>query len=136
MRLRTKILLLSTSGILLTGMAVVAVGLRQGSVLDKQVGHEMDTLARAESSKIAKDVYLMLRTQHETLGKRLMSDLAVARELLQRDGGISFATDTAPWKAINQFSNEAREVALPKMLLGGKWLGQNTDSNVPSLLVD
>jgi methyl-accepting chemotaxis protein len=136
MRFRTKILALSTSGVLLTGLAVVGVGLYQGRVMEKQVTEEMNVLARSECSKIAKDVYLMLRTQHESVMKTLHTDLTVARDQVLESGGISLSKDTVPWKAENQLTKEKREVVLPKMLLGGDWLGQNTKSDMPSPLVD
>ena len=37
---------------------------------------------------------------------------------------------------MNQLSKQHRQVTLPKMLVGGKWLGQNRDSDTPSPLVD
>jgi methyl-accepting chemotaxis protein len=136
MKFRTKILVLSTSGVLLTGLVVVAVGLYQASALDEQVTGEMNGLARSECSKIAKDCYLMLRTQHESLKKSLLSSLAVASDQLQQAGGVSFSKDTVTWDATNQLNNQSEKVTLPRMLLGDKWLGQNVKSDVPSPLVD
>ncbi len=137
MRFRTKILILSTSGILLTGLVIVAAVLRQGRVLNEQVTDEMNLLARSECGKIAKDVYLMARTQCEVVKQELQEGLAVARNELKQAGGVSFAKDgTVTWDAMNQFTKQRRTAALPKMLVGGQWLGQNRDAETASPIVD
>ncbi len=136
MRLRTKIVILSTLGILLTGMAVVGAVLYQNSVLDEQVTAEMNDQGRAECSKIAKDVYLMLRVQDEQCKKKVRANLAVAHDLLERAGAVSFSKDTINWDATNQFTKQSRQATLPKMMVGREWLGQNRDSGAPSPVVD
>ncbi len=65
MRLRSKILLLGTAGILLTGLIVVTTVLYQESQLVEQIKAETTARARSECSKIARDVYLMMRAEHE-----------------------------------------------------------------------
>jgi methyl-accepting chemotaxis protein len=137
MRFRTKILILSTSGILLTGVVILAAVLRQGAVLDDEVTNEVNALARSECSKVAKDVYLMVRAQNEVVKKKLRTNLAVAHDEFERTGGVSFSKDDkVTWDATNQLSKQSRTATLPKMLVGGKWLGQNRDLGVPSPIVD
>ena len=57
MRFRTKILLLSTSGVLLASTMIVAAVVRQNRVLDERVSTQMTAQARSECGKIAKDVF-------------------------------------------------------------------------------
>ena len=47
--------------------------------------------------------------------------------LLEQAGGVTFSEEKVKWNAVNQLTKESRSVELPKMLLGGNWLGQNTD---------
>jgi methyl-accepting chemotaxis protein len=136
MRFRTKVLMLSTSGILLTGAVIVGAVTYQDKSLDLQVTAEMDNLAHSECSKVAKDVYLIFRMQNERLQKNLQKNIAIASDVLERAGGVSFSKDTVKWEATNQFSRQTREIVLPKMMLGSEWLGQNRDSGTPSPLVD
>jgi len=136
MRFQTKILLLSTSGIALTGLAIAATVLYQEKKLDAQVTAELDIQGQSECAKIAKDVYLMLRVQDQNIKKRVRSDLAVATDLLKQTGGVTLSKDTITWNAIDQLSRQAQSVTLPKMLLGNQWLGQNRDSSAESPLVD
>ena len=136
MPLRSKILLLATSGILFTGLLVVAAVLYQETRLDQQVTDEMNAMARSECAKIARDVYLMLRVQDEGIRRRLQSNLNVADSLVDQAGGVTFSKGTVTWDAINPSTKQRRQVVLPKMLVGGKWLGQNRDGQKPSPVVD
>ena len=137
MRFRTKILLLSTSGIVLTGLVIIAAVVRQGAVLDNEVTSEVNALARSECSKIAKDVYLMVRAQDEVVKKKLRTNLAVAHDEFDQAGNVSFAKDDkVTWDATDQVTKQTHPVALPKMLVGGEWLGQNRDMKVASPIVD
>jgi methyl-accepting chemotaxis protein len=136
MQFRTKILALSSVGVFLTGAIVVAVIVCERSRLDANVTAEMDILARSECGKIAKDVYLMLRTQDETIKSKIRANLAVAHELLTQAGGVSLSPETAAWDAKNQLTQQTEQVVLPKMLVGGQWLGQNRGSEQPSPVVD
>ena len=135
MRLRTKILILGTSGILLTGLTVVTAVLYQESQLDEQFRAEADVRTRCECSKIAQDVYLMLRVHEEGVERRVRTNLNVAHAFIEQAGGVSLAKDTVAWEAINQLTRQGRQAVLPKMLLGGAWLGQNRDGGKPSSLV-
>ncbi len=137
MRLKTKILVLSTSGILLTGAMIVATVMRQNHVLDEQITSQMNDMARSECGKIARDVYLMLQVQQESIKKKLVSNLAVAHDMLERSGGVKFADkDRVSWNATNQFTKQTQKLELPKMLVGTEWLGQNYDSKTTSPVVD
>jgi methyl-accepting chemotaxis protein len=136
MQLKTKILTLSTSGILLTAVMIIVVLVVQEWKIDRQITEEMNIQAQSECSKIAKDVYLMLRTQDESLRKKLQANLNVARDMLDQDGGVTVSQDTVTWDAVNQFNKQSESVALPKMLVAGTWLGQNADSKTSSPIVD
>ena len=85
--------------------------------------------------KIAQDVYLMLRVHEEGVERRVRTNLNVAHAFIEQAGGVSLAKDTVAWEAINQLTRQGRQAVLPKMLLGGAWLGQNRDGGKPSSLV-
>ncbi len=136
MRFRNKILILAVSGIVLTGITVISAVLYQETTLNQHITQELNSLAQSECSKVAKDVYLMLRVQEEGIRKKLAANLNVANELLESAGGASIAKKQVTWHAVNQISKQKQEISLPEMLLGKEWLGQNSDSNRPSPLVD
>ncbi|MBN2022137.1 MAG: methyl-accepting chemotaxis protein [Pirellulales bacterium] len=136
MNVRKKILGLSLSGaaataLLMTGLLVVRKG-----TLERQITDEMNILAKQECSKIAKDVYLLLRTQQKTVENKVHASLNVAEEMLHETGGIGLKDETATWTAVNQFNKASQQVTLPKMFVGEQWLGQNTSPGTPTPVVD
>ena len=131
MSFRTKVLGLSVMGILMSAAIVVVVVMLQRERLRTELTTEVDQLGQQECAKIAKDVYLMLRTNHEKLKKELGSNLNVARNELAETGAVSLAEEKVSWQAVNQVSKEAATVELPRLMLGSQWLGQNADPGRP-----
>jgi methyl-accepting chemotaxis protein len=136
MRFRTKILALSAFGVVLVSVTIVSVILYERGSLDKQITAEMDQAGRSECGKIAKDVYLMLRTQDESIKKKVSINLAVAREMLQQMGGVKLSKETVSWDAVNQLTKQSEKVNLPKLMVGDQWLGQENASDKPVPLID
>ena len=136
MRFKNKILILGILGIVLTGVTVIGAVLYQESSLNRHITHELNALAHSECGKIAKDVYLMLRVQEESIKKKLTANLNVANAMLEQAGGVTIAQKKVAWHAVNQITKQQQEIALPEMLVGKEWLGQNRDSNRTSPLVD
>ena len=83
------------------------------TVLEKEAGHEIATLTRSINQRIS--------GQYEIIQKKLISDLSVARGVLERVGGLKLddAGKTA-WKAVNQYDRQTRDVSLPQMIIGGQ----------------
>ena len=96
----------------------------------------MDGLGRQQCAAIAKDVQAMLNVQAESINQKVRSDLQVARHVLQAQGSLAFDNESVSWTAINQYTKKPTQLALPKMTVGGKWLGQNQDPGTPSPVVD
>ena len=136
MSFKTKILGLSVLGIVLTGTILVTVVLLQRGQLGGQITAEVDRLGREECSKIAKDVYLMLRVHHEKLQTELRNSLNVARDVLGQAGTAALASDRVTWDAVDQTTKQRHPVELPKMMIGSDWLGQNKEPGKPSPVVD
>jgi methyl-accepting chemotaxis protein len=92
--------------------------------------------ARSEMGVAVADARNMLATQHATLVKQLGNDMRVLLDIVSRNGSIGLLDEQADWEAVNQVSGERRTVSLPRMALGGQWLGQNSDAHTPTPLVD
>jgi PAS domain S-box-containing protein len=130
------LLTLTMTGILLVGLIPLAVtSLRRGQFREEML-RELDTLAESECSKVATDVYLMLRAQHEKLKKEVRHDLNVAEYILNESGGLGLSQERVRWTATNQFSGKTVEIELPKALLGERWIERNANAAVPSPVVD
>lgn len=92
--------------------------------------------ASNDLTHIARNVAAMCEAQQEVLQQKVNADLNVAREVLKQAGPVSFAKDTVRWQATNQYSKQKDMIELPKMLVGGTWLGQNKDAQAVSPIVD
>jgi methyl-accepting chemotaxis protein len=136
MKFRTKVFCLSTSGIVATSMILTGVIFFERGRLAEDIGKQVKDQGYSECGKIAKDVYLMLQMEYETEKIKVSSDIKAASMMLEQAGGISFADEKIKWNAVNQTTKTGSTVELPKMQLGGAWLGQNDDLKTASPFVD
>ncbi|MEU4623133.1 methyl-accepting chemotaxis protein [Actinoplanes sp. NPDC023801] len=59
-----------------------------------------------------------------------------ASAFLAQNGGMRFTDRRVTWTATNQVSQGATRAALPRVEIGGRWLGQNTDLKRTTPFVD
>jgi PAS domain-containing protein len=100
--------------------------------VESGVGHlTEETLASA-----ARALRTLCEATHRELWNQVPRSLQVARDQMERLGPVSFSRETATWSARNQLDGTVAEVALPKVLVGGVWIGQNADPSRRTPLVD
>ncbi|MDP8243010.1 MAG: methyl-accepting chemotaxis protein [Candidatus Hinthialibacter antarcticus] len=136
LNVKAKIILLCVGAIFITGSILSGVVLFQKGVLNEDLNVELDVLAQNETAKIAKDVYYMCRIQHESLLQQLDYNLNVTRDVMKDMGDVTFLIEKLDWNATNQFTNQTKTVALPKMQIGNQSIVQNSGFDKPSLVVD
>ena len=136
MKITSKIMSLMVGLVLLTGVAILTVIVIEKSTMQEYFGKEIESLALKEAEKTARDIYLMCDTMRESVSQLVAANLRVADDLLIRSGGVSLGDEAVPWEAVNQFTQEKKSVELPKLLVGGEWLGQNRSFSTPTALVD
>lgn len=136
MQIKAKIAGLILILVSFTALSIVGVALFQKTVLGKSLAQEIERLAVEEAGQTAQDVFLMCEAMRESVEQTVGYSLKVADDVLKRAGAVSFGKETVGWTAINQFNNERRSVALPRMMVGSRWLGQNSDLKVTSPVVD
>jgi methyl-accepting chemotaxis protein len=106
--------------------------------------HQMLDVAATESTKLAytdldhivESIYGLCKVQQETLRMKVGHDLNVARDVMKNTGRVDFSSEDVTWNVVNQYTKESNSVRLPKMLVGGQWLGQNFSMDRSSLVVD
>ncbi len=134
--LKTKQMLLSMGGVILLSVVVLLLLLygnhQTRGIIEEQLGQQ----AREGAARIAEGVYNMVHTQDQLLRVKLQGDLSVARDQLLRVGKPKLSGETVFWKAVNQFSKEAKEITLPKLLAGDTWLGQESAPTTEVPVVD
>ena len=137
MSLRARLLVI---GIVLTMTPLVIVGVlvyRQNLRMQGVAAAESTKLAYADLDHIAEGVYNMCQAQQELLQQKVQSDLHLARSYMDRLGEVTLdEEETVTWQAVNQYTKQSRNLALPKMNLGEEWLGQYSTMAERSLVVD
>ncbi len=152
MRLQTRLML---SKVLLATVPIVVVGgivmWRIGASFDDFSAKAADGLkdaseharealvvsAKEDLAHVALSVTSMCATAQELVQQKVDADLQVAHNLLEHSGAVRLANDNpVRWEAVNQYTQQAKAVELPRMLVGDVWLGQNADAQSPSPLVD
>lgn len=113
---------------------LVLIGIQKGR-LDKKVGAELYTQAENNLATVAKDMYSLCQSQDESVRQTVAANLNAAKDVLKRKGSVSFSSG-ATWQAKNQFSGNTQSITLPKMSVGGSWLGQNTSPSSYTPVVD
>jgi signal transduction histidine kinase len=105
---------------------------RQSESARRQIKQLVDSSTVDTSAALIR----LIAAQDEALRKQVESELNVARDIVQKSGPVTLSTERVHWKATNQFSHRVTDIVLPKMLFGGKWLGQNSDPNVRTPIID
>ncbi|PID80504.1 chemotaxis protein [bacterium DOLZORAL124_64_63] len=134
--LRARLL---SAGIILTVspllVVAVVVSLR-GLQLEKSTAQECSALAFADLTHIAEGVYTLCETQHQTLQQGLDVGLNITRDVMRNKGQVGLDAETVTWTAMNQYTHETSSIALPRMMVGETWLGQNKSVGISSPVVD
>lgn len=136
MNLNLKLSLLSAGSALIAAIALVAFAAWQSRVYQGLAQQEVDEVLKTDFEHITRSIYNLVKIEDHAVQQQINSNLQVAQSFLKSDGGIRFAKDAVPWSAVNQFSGEVKEVRLPKMFVGGRWLGMNADPEVKTPVVD
>jgi methyl-accepting chemotaxis protein len=114
---------------------IVLVGQFQTSV-SRVAGKEMSTFAMMNIAQVAKDVYGLCETSNDLIQQKINHDLNVVREILKQHKTVELGSQTVLWEISDQFTKKTQKVNLPKMMVGGAWLGQNTSTSVATPVVD
>nr|CAX69004.1 Methyl-accepting chemotaxis like domain (sensory transducer precursor) [uncultured bacterium] len=136
MGIRSKIITLGIVVSILPVLATLILLGTQKSKLDGQVKKGINEQIESQLTAIANNMYALCETQNESVVQTMKSNLKVAKNIVEQHGGLRFSTEEVNWNAINQLTKAATPVTLTKMLLGDEWLGQNSNKNVKTPIVD
>jgi len=133
--LRAQLALTGVGSVVLTAVLLTAIGGWQSQQLAEAATRDVTAMTSAELATTTAQAAELVTAQVATVSDRLASDLRVAQQLVADAGPVSFG-GSADWQATNQLTQEVTAVSLPRMSLGGVWLGQNTDAASPTPVVD
>lgn len=135
-KLSVRIGLIGVGSALVTAIALLWLAVWQSAKYGELAQREVNALIDADLDHITRGVYNLVQAEHEAVQQQVNDGLRLARHVLSTAGEVSQADETVPWKAVNQFDNSSTNILLPKLLLGGQWLGQNATPTRPTPVVD
>ena len=136
LKLKHKIIGLALLAALLPALVMSILFTVQKSQVASKVSDELDVLGQQNIAQIAQDAYVLCKTANDMTQQQVDHSLNVARGILTQSGEVKLSSETVSWEAINQFSKESTSIVLPKMTVGGVWLGQNRNMAETTPVVD
>lgn len=137
MNFRTKLLILgATVSIIPVAINLISTWYTNRTFI-KVASDTSMKLADADLEHIVSTLHLMVSAQNDLALEMVQSALKVSQYILDQKGRVTISSDeTLSWNAINQFTKISSPVDLPRMEVGGEWLGENREMKIPSLVVD
>ncbi|MEJ2156932.1 MAG: Cache 3/Cache 2 fusion domain-containing protein [Desulfobacteraceae bacterium] len=136
MTIQTKLMLLGLACVLVTALSLVSVGLWQGRVFSHKAAMEARKLVDADLDHITESVYNLIKYQDESSQEKINHDLHMVHYVLDDFGQVYLSAQVVPWKAVNQYTAEVFEITLPKIMVGGQWLGQTKPMPTDARVID
>jgi methyl-accepting chemotaxis protein len=131
-----RLLALVLGGVVLTAGALVGVGAWQSSRFSAQAAASVADLTRQDVDHVTTGVSQLVAGLGDAIQASVGRSMSVAQVELATEGGLRFDARPVSWHAIDQLSTKAREVSLPRAMVGNTWLGQNRNPSTPTYLVD
>ncbi|WP_218617368.1 methyl-accepting chemotaxis protein [Cryptosporangium aurantiacum] len=134
--MKHRLLALGVGGVVSTAIVLVIVGAWQTNQFSDDARANVSTLSTADLDHVAQGVDRLTSTAGDAIQAEVNRGMTVALAELSQRGGVRLADTTATWSAVNQTTQATRTVTLPRLLVGGTWLGQNRNTNVRTPMVD
>jgi methyl-accepting chemotaxis protein WspA len=129
--LRRKIIALVLFAAILPLLVTQLAVFQFKKTLSERTEAELDTLGREALGQIVSDIYSLCNTSNDLIQDKVDRSQKVAWAMLNKEGPPILGNDKATWTALDQFSKKSIKITLPKMMLGAKWLGQESNfSNI------
>lgn len=136
MRIRTKLLVIGVLATMVPIMIIMVTVFKQNRKVVRVGEEESLKLAYADLDHIVDNLYTLAESHQEVTQKNIDASLNVARDLMEKGGGVSFSQEEVSWQAVNQYTKNKDSVNLPKMQIGSDWLGQISSPSEDAPLVD
>ncbi|MBU1080251.1 MAG: Cache 3/Cache 2 fusion domain-containing protein, partial [Spirochaetes bacterium] len=131
-----KIAILIASSAAISVVVLVAIAASLSRDFGRIAQAEVDELIDADLRHVVTGVYNLVKAEDDAIRELLSSHLAAARRSLRDAGGAGLGAITVRWTATDQFTGQRSDITLPRMTVGGAWLGRNLDPGSPSPVVD
>jgi methyl-accepting chemotaxis protein len=96
----------------------------------------LNNMAQKEVARVVEGIVTTCTAQQALLQRKLDYDLAVAEHFLATTGSVKLSSLYEGWTAINQFTSEQFQTALPLLQIGDAALEPNRTFDKPTAVVD
>ncbi|GII25620.1 methyl-accepting chemotaxis protein [Planosporangium mesophilum] len=135
-QMRHKLLAFGLGGVVLTATALVAVGAWQSDRFASRTADGIAQLHHADLQHVTEGMSRLVTAIGGDVQAAVDQNMTVANSELAQVGGLQLASTPVTWNAVNQVTQQTQQISLPRATVGGRWLGQNRDQNVPTPVVD
>ncbi|WP_433204061.1 methyl-accepting chemotaxis protein [Dactylosporangium sp. CS-047395] len=136
MQLRHRLLALGVGGTAVTALVLFGVGAVESGRFGADARDSVSALTRTDLDHVSEGVTRLASAVGEGVQDSVDHAQQAAIAELGRLGGMRLAPQTVAWPATNQLTQATSTVVLPRVTVGGTWLGQNRDLNTPTPVVD
>ncbi len=136
LRVRSKIVLLANICITLPLIIIISIIFVEKNITAEENLKIINEMTEDNLGQIAKNVYAMCDAANSVINSKLNSSIKLLEEKIDQKGGLKLGSTNANWNAVNQFDKTSQSIAIPKMMLGNRWIGQNTDVTLETPLID
>lgn len=137
MSIKLKIISLTAISCIILMFLTMANIFYQEKVVSTQVDSALDTLMLNHTNNVVQNVGSQLEALNDVLLSEVNSGLKVSWKVLNQKGRTKLhPLETTTWDAVNQYTKKVTKIQVPKMMVGGDWLGQNSSLKVSSPIVD
>ena len=136
MQLRHRLLALGVGGTVVTALVLVVVGGLESGRFSDHARTSVRQLSAEDLDHVAEGVTRLAGAVGSGVQDSVNRAQQVAIAELNQRGGLRLAPQTVTWQATNQLTQAVTTVTLPRVTVGGVWLGQNREVGVPTPVVD
>ena len=115
MKIRTKIASMALILVVLTTISIVSVLFYQLKYVQQEIREELVDKELEQTKNALRNTLLMVNALQDEVEQRLHYDLNAAFALLESSGGVQLTSSTKQWLAVNQYSQQRRQIQLPQM---------------------
>ncbi|GAA2726944.1 methyl-accepting chemotaxis protein [Cellulomonas aerilata] len=133
--LRAQLVTMGAGAVVLTAVLLTALSGVQTGALARQAGADVDHLNSAAMDQTSVQALGLVSTQVATVTERMEASIRVAQQVLASHGPLALE-GAVPWTVTNQVTKAQTSMELPRVTVGGRWLGQNADMATPTPVVD
>ncbi|GAA2464618.1 methyl-accepting chemotaxis protein [Winogradskya humida] len=131
-----KLLALGLGSVISTAAVLVGVGAWQSGSFADRTDDQVQQLTTDDLNRTSDEVNRLVSSVGDEVQTGVSNSMNTANSLLKKAGGASLQDRTVKWATTNQVSQAKSTVTLPRMAVGGKWLGQNTSFGTSTTFVD